>query len=221
MKEPARIRKLARDIAGRPVPWFVQWFDGTVGGDYGVGRPDFRMVDERCVFRALAEHRCFICGDRIVGRTVTFAIGPMCVVNRISAEPPSHWECAKYACTVCPWMLNPDRDRRENNMPAEKVTPTGMVERNPGVIVLWKTTHYKPVRVDRNTILCTFDQDPTHVEWWTRGRRATRDEAIESLDAGVPFLLAAARGQVGGPEADIADRLAIATRYLPEATVPA
>lgn len=185
-REPRRIAKLPHDRAGRPVPWFVQWFDGPTWSEAGDGTPDFRVTDERKIFRALKERRCFICGEPFHGPTETFPIGPMCVVNRISAEPPSHYDCAEHAVHVCPWMLNPAKGRREANLPEGKIDPAGMVGRNPGVIVLWKTRGHEAIRV-RGTTLLELGP-PARLTWWAEGRPAEAREIAESFASGVQLI---------------------------------
>src|ERR1700757_2055277 len=96
---PARIQSLPVDARGFPVPWFVEWFhaDGTPfeypemsirAGDY----PDFRVVDSRKFGIAHREKRCWVCGGPR-GKYVAFVIGPMCAINRVSSELPSHRDC--------------------------------------------------------------------------------------------------------------------------------
>src|SRR5262245_39698608 len=83
---PPRIKRLPLDARGYPVPWFVAYVDGV---------PDFRIVDTPKIGVAWNKQRCWICGGQL-GRYLAFAIGPMCAVNRVSSEPPSHLECAMY-----------------------------------------------------------------------------------------------------------------------------
>ena len=65
---------------GYPVPWFVAWVDG---------RPEFRAVRPGQVEHALKHRLCWVCGTSL-GRFKTFVIGPMCGINRTTAEPPCH-----------------------------------------------------------------------------------------------------------------------------------
>ena len=51
---PGRMRALPVDHRGFPVPWFVQWFDeGSKPVLYGVGTPDFRVIDPARIFQAV------------------------------------------------------------------------------------------------------------------------------------------------------------------------
>jgi len=40
--------------------------------------------------------RCWLCGQPL-GKFMCFVVGPMCAINKTSAEPPSHRDCALYA----------------------------------------------------------------------------------------------------------------------------
>lgn len=91
---PPRIAKLPTDERGYPVPYFVEWIDG---------KPDFRVMSSKNLARAVKYRRCWICGEEL-GRFLCFTIGPMCGVNRISSEPPSHYDCARFAVSACPFL---------------------------------------------------------------------------------------------------------------------
>lgn len=185
---PARIASLPRDHRGYPVPWFVVWFDPNERPvARGEGVPDFRVVMPGAL-QAAINGACWICGGKI-GRNQTFVIGPMCAVNRNSAEPPSHHECADYSARACPFLSRPHARRRENAMPGEATEAAGiMLSRNPGVTLLWTTRSYRPYR-DPITGGVLFDiGEPSKVEWIAEGRTATREEVMASIDSGLPHL---------------------------------
>src|SRR5215471_20238556 len=98
---PERVAKLPRDEKGRPVPWFVAWPDG---------KPDFRCVDAPKIYIAYRDQLCWICGEKL-GKFLAFPIGPMCAVNHIASEPPSHKDCAIYAAMACPFLATPKMHR--------------------------------------------------------------------------------------------------------------
>lgn len=177
---PSRISTLPRDQRGFPIPWFVAFIDGVA---------DFRVVDVEKTKRAIAESRCFICGEAL-GRFGAFIVGPMCVVNRVSAEPPSHRECAVWSVRACPWLLNPSAPRRETNVPegvAEAGPDGSMIRRNPGVQMVWIMRAFKVLTFDDGGLL--FDiGEPVEVLWFREGRSATRDEVDEALRSGLPIL---------------------------------
>ncbi len=173
--------KLPVSKAGYPVPWFVAWVDG----DW-----DFRVIGPGKVADAHNGGRCWLCGERL-GAYKAFTIGPMCTVNRISAEPPSHLDCAEYAVMACPFLSKPNMRRNENDMPAEGKNPAGiMIRRNPGVTALWVTKSYRLMR-DGDGVLFRVGP-PQHVHWYREGRQATRAEVLASIDSGLPLLEAAA-----------------------------
>jgi hypothetical protein len=72
---PSRIAKLQVSAEGFPIPWFVQWIKGE---------PDFRIMDGEKLSIAVRHKRCWICGEQL-GQFMCFAIGPMCMINRVSA----------------------------------------------------------------------------------------------------------------------------------------
>jgi len=191
---PVMIARLPRNKANYPVPWFVWWNDEGV--------PDFRVVKPGAVPQALALRLCWICGHAFLPReNRAFTIGPMCAVNRISAEPPSHYGCAVFAATRCPFLIRPQMTRRERHMPAEAVPPAGFsIRRNPGVALVWVTVHkgWHAFRDGDGGIL--FDVgEPRRVRWYAEGRAATRAEVLASIESGLPLLLDAAGA--GGAEA--------------------
>jgi hypothetical protein len=192
---PARIARLPRDHRGFPVPWFVQWFSiGDYGEpgtptDFGVGAPDFRVVDTRKLHHAIRFPSCWVCGEPM-GQHRVFIIGPMCAINRVISEPPSHRECAEFSARACPFLSQPRMRRNEVDLPPGGVEPGGIaIRRNPGVICLWETRDYKPTmaRAGNEGVLFRLGE-PTRVDWWSRGRPATRDEVLASIESGLPAL---------------------------------
>ena len=115
---PPRVAVLPVNKAGYPVPWFVDR-DADVNG-----QPDFRYADPRKLDRAIAYSLCWVCGQRR-GVHASFVIGPMCSVNRVSAEPPCHLDCAIYSARACPFVANRKMVRRDRQMPLGKLDPPG------------------------------------------------------------------------------------------------
>ncbi|UPK08388.1 hypothetical protein IVB05_37365 [Bradyrhizobium sp. 170] len=141
--------------------------------------------------------RCWLCGEPL-GKFMVFVIGPMCSINKGSAEPPSHRECALYAVQACPFLTQPRMRRNERDMP-EHLEPAGiMLRRNPGVTMMWTTLHYSIFKDGHGGAL--FDVgDPERVEFFAEGRAATHDEIMASIDSGLPILRGMAERD--GPEA--------------------
>lgn len=172
---PARLRNLPVDERGYPVPWFVAWVDG---------KPEFRAMDGKKLHEAITWRRCWTCGGQM-GRYGTFVIGPMCAVNRTSAEPPSHRECADFSVKGCPFLSRPDMRRRETDLP-EGHSAGVMIKRNPGVILLWVSRDWQPWNAG-NGVLIDIGE-PVEVSWWREGRAATRAEVLESIESGLPLI---------------------------------
>lgn len=201
---PPSIAALPRNAAGYPVPWFVADVDGG---------PDFRCARAEAASQAIRQRLCWICGRARRGES-TFVVGPMCAVNRVSSEPPSHRACAIYAARACPFLATPERERRDSNMPDGTIDPPGvMIRRNPGVALVWSSATWTPL-VDG-----LFDiGEPWEALWFARGELATREQAIESIEAGIPALVNAATvdGEVSPADLEDLRRLVVrASRYLP------
>jgi hypothetical protein len=205
--------RLPVDRRGFPVPWFVVWVNGE---------PEFRVADAQKRTRAVIENRCWVCGDRL-GRYKAFVIGPMCAVNRVSSEPPSHRDCGEYSARACPFLSQPDMVRRYDRLPAHADAPGIAVQRNPGVTLVWVTKDYVLKRVQREGgggLLFRIGA-PIETLWYAHGRPATRDEVLASFHSGLPLLQAVADEE--GPKARAAlDDMVNAARALlpsPEAEV--
>lgn len=199
---PVRIARLKIDERGYPVPWFVAWVDG---------KPDFRIADGDKIYTAVRFKRCWICGEPL-GRYLAFVVGPMCTVNRISSEPPSHTECATFAVKACPFLVLPKATRRDANLPEDHKDPPGVfISRNPAVTAIWITHSFKPRHVDGGVLFSMGD--PSAVLWFTKGRRATHAEALASFDSSLPALREIAGAE--GASADLERYIEAALPLLP------
>ena len=205
---PERIAALTRDARGYPVPKFVHWVNGV---------PDFRVMDPKHLARCVSRHRCWICGG-LLGRYQTFVIGPMCTVNRISSEPPSHKECAAYAAQACPFLALPEMRRIDHKMPEGVAVSGVMLEHNPGVTCLWTCVNYKAFRPAPEGVLFKIG-DPTSVEWWAHGRQATRPEVEAAFARGMPFLETLAQQEGPAAVKDLKNGYRRALVYLPRAVL--
>lgn len=200
---PSKIRALPRNDAGYPVPWFVATVDGN---------PDFRVIRPGGIAEAYDGQLCWICGQRRPRKAAdAFVIGPMCAVNRVSAEPPSHRECAIFAARACPFLANPKKRRREHGKPEEAVSPAGeMITRNPGVALVWCSNTWSPFR-EGEGVLFNVGR-PLETLWFAEGRLATRAEVMASIDSGLPILAEMANDE--GPDA-VEALAAMVRRALP------
>ena len=180
-ERPRRMQPLPLDERGFPVPWFVAFIDD---------KPDFRVIRENGVALAHNKELCWLCGERR-GSKFSFVVGPMCGVNRVTAEPPSHTECAEYAVRACPFLTKPLATRRERDMPEDAGIAGVMIKRNPGVSLLWTTKDYRPFRANApagtSGVLFRIG-DPTDLKFYSQGREATREEIDHSIATGLPLL---------------------------------
>lgn len=201
---PRYIQALPTDKRGFPVPYFTPIIDGV---------PDFTTADSRLIRRAHTWGLCWICGQRR-GRMAAFVIGPMCSVNRISIEPPSHPECAEWASRRCPFLARPLAKRAEQH--GFTAPPPGiMLEHNPGVTLIWWTLRYRMQPLDNGVM---FDiGKPERVMFRREGRDATRAEALDALNLGLPKLRALAEEEGAEAVADMNARLAEAMKFFPAA----
>jgi hypothetical protein len=198
---PAAIERLPRD-RGYPVPWFVAWMDDEGHPvPRGHGTPDFRVIHPDAIQEAVTQEICWICGEPFRSRILSYAfvIGPMCAVNRVSAEPPSHVACADWSARACPFLTRPHMDRRESNVPLDAKEPAGiMLRRNPGVALVWLTKTARGLGAPEGGLLFHVG-DPTQVRFYREGRKATREEVLESIESGLPTLQELADAE--GPKA--------------------
>jgi hypothetical protein len=177
LEVPDRMKRLPINDQGYLIPFFVPYYDG---------KPEFRGFDPQKMAICVRHKRCWLCGEQL-GRYMTFVIGPMCAVNRVSAEPPSHHRCAEFAVLACPFLTQPKMRRNEKDMP-DHLEPAGiMLRRNPGVTLMWTTLSYKVFKDGQGGALFNVG-NPEHVEFYAEGRKATRAEIMESISSGLPIL---------------------------------
>jgi hypothetical protein len=181
---------------------------------------DLRVADGGAQRAALTHGLCWVCGFPFTRQEDrAFVIGPMCAVNRTSAEPPSHVECATYSAQACPFLSTPRMTRRERHLPEGTSEPGGiMLRRNPGVTLVWVTSYRGWGKRRDPAGGYVFDiGDPRSATWWCEGRPATRAEVEASIDSGLPSLQGMAEDE--GPEsvAKLERMLAVAREVLPAA----
>jgi hypothetical protein len=179
---PGGIARLPQDKHHRPVPWFV----AQIGG-----KPDFRVIRPGGTELARQHKLCWVCGlpfQRQEDRA--FVIGPMCAVNLVSAEPPSHRDCAVYSALSCPFLTTPGMTRRERRLPEGAADPAGtMIRRNPGVALVWVTGYrsWSAFSDGQGGTLFRIGEAKEAL-WFACGREATRAEVLASIDSGLPLL---------------------------------
>jgi ferredoxin len=179
---PQRMNALPVDERGYPVPWFVAYIDG---------KPDFRAIRPGGINSAINRRTCWLCGQPL-GVKMVFVIGPMCAVNRVTSEPPSHRDCAEFAVQACPFLTHPMAKRNEHDLPVHGKQPAGIhLDRNPGATCLWSTRSFTRFNAPGGMLIELGP--PESVSWWAHGREATREEVLTSVDTGMPHLLALAQ----------------------------
>jgi len=205
---PDKMRKRPLDARGYPVPWFVEWIGG---------KPDFRVMDTRKYKLALDKRRCWLCGAQL-GKFATFVAGLMCIVNRTSAEPPSHIECAKFAVRGCPFLTIPTAQYREANLPANSTSTPGSIMDNPEVSALWTCDTWQAFHVMEGERISTLVQfgDPKSVTYWKQGRPATDAEVHETFWRRLAILQRAAEQDGGGAPVELARRVDAALFWMPD-----
>ncbi len=180
-QRPDRIAALPLSKQGYPIPWFVATLED--------GTRDFRIISHERLAEAVKLGRCWVCGQNLGGYKA-FTIGPMCAVNRISAEPPSHRSCAQYAAVACPFLSRPEMVRRETGLEElGTVKPPGMIERNPAVALVWVCRDYAG-KMTRGRALFEIG-DPIALEFYHRGQPASFAQVCDSIRTGLPALLQA------------------------------
>jgi len=197
---PARMKSLPRDSVGRPIPFFA----AVVNGEH-----DFRFMDSKRLVEAIRDQLCWVCGSRLNRQRGSdaprgvFVAGPMCLVNRTSAEPPSHTDCATWSAKACPFLTKPAKERRETNMPDNISEAAGlMIARNPGVTALISSLRWKVWNPKRETgiggdgLLFEFSRIE-NVLWMTEGRQAFSHEVLASIETGLPDLIRVAQSEPG------------------------
>ena len=110
---PPRIAKLPISPQGYPVPYFVPWKDN---------QPMPQAADPVKRMKCIRAGLCWVCGEPL-GTYKAFVLGPMCIVNRVTSEPPCHRECAEYTVKACPFLTKPAM--RRNPTEIEKQAAPG------------------------------------------------------------------------------------------------
>jgi hypothetical protein len=123
------------------VPFFVR----TEGGKPVFAGPPL-AVKPAC----LRDGLCWICGHGLQNRSYAFVIPPAGVVSRVTSDPPSHRDCARYALRACPFLKR-------------------------SVAVLWRCSAYGVRSQGGGEPLLTLGPARA-VEWWCDGRPATPPE---------------------------------------------
>ena len=199
---PSRMARRPVDRRGFPVPWFV----AKINGEW-----DFRAIRPDGMVEAYRKRLCWLCGEKL-GRFMAFVIGPMCAINRVSSEPPSHRECAIYAVRACPFLTKPNMRRNEKDLPGGNVAGIHL-DHNPGVSLIWICRGYRPIKTITGTLFEIGPPNETH--FYSKGRIATRVEILDAIDKGLPYLREMA--SIEGAEKELDEHIERAMKLVPAA----
>lgn len=193
IRMPARMARRPISDKGFPVPYFV-----TVKNEQGEW--DFRAVTAEPIMACVKRRLCWLCGEPL-GQYLCFVIGPMCSINRVSSEPPSHRDCAEYAVQACPFLSRPNMRRNEEGLgPIENSSTAGIpIAHNPGVSLLWITKSYRPISDHKGGVLFEIGP-PLEVYWYKERRKATRREIDDAINKGLPYLRKTAAAENALPD---------------------
>lgn len=185
-------------LRGRPrhngyvVPFFVSWFigDQMVNENEPGAKPSFPTIDMGRLLTCRKHSRCWICGNKLAAFK-TFVFGPASALARMSYEPPSHRDCARYAAKVCPFIINPkhkhvtERAKPYHMKEGESVLPE-VSPHHPGIVALYTVKSYTFKMQDRARGIGIFElPEPENVEFYIEGRRATVVEVVNGVRSAI------------------------------------
>ncbi|WP_443750333.1 hypothetical protein [Asticcacaulis solisilvae] len=202
---PTGMRTLPLDERGIPVPWFVDWPGG---------KPDFRIVDGRKLIDGWKQDLCWICGQRLFAFRA-WIIGPVSLINRCTAEPPAHPECARTALTHCPFLSNPEMKRNKAALPVRQSGGGELVEHNSGLSCAWITKGRGGEMINPGNGLMFRIFEPHTVEWFRNGTRAGAEDVHAGFEDAARRLRDSDRRH--GPAAlhNLEGRISACARWLP------
>lgn len=135
---PDRMRDLRRDKRGYPIPANV-----LIDNE---GNPHFTINDHTIRRKHIKEQLCAICGKKLLrGRWSVGGPASSLTEDGVFYDSPLHYECARYALQVCPYLAMPkyakridartlDPSKLDNHAPIF-VDPT-QIENRPPVFVM-------------------------------------------------------------------------------------
>lgn len=169
IKLPDRIARLPKDERGYPVPFFVQWFDAAgQPTEWGVGKPDQRLADERKLYVCREKSLCWICGEPLA-YWIGFIGGPKAVGNRTFADGPMHLECAEFSVRACPHLTHPGAKRREGGAKELSYKPEGLTESPIEKVAVYVCRGYETMEARRGFLW--RPKAPKEVRWFRAGER--------------------------------------------------
>jgi hypothetical protein len=194
---PHEMRKLPRDERGFPI-FAIALIDES-------GKAHFAINDHRKVVQIAIEHRCGLCGRRLVKGEQWFIGGILSAFHERGAyiDPPMHEACARYALLACPHLAN----ARYGGLDMDKVAQRA-AEASPSYEMAFADNTMiagRPVCfVLARATACTFDLEATqvvfhpkrpypHFECWRDREMLPRDEAKQLIEDVLAMKVASTR----------------------------
>jgi hypothetical protein len=103
--------------------------------------------------------------------------------------------------------------RNEKDLPEEHSHAGLMIRRNPGVTLIWTTLDYAPFKAPNGVLFRIGDS--VKIEFFRRGRAATREEILASIESGLPELRKAAEEDGDEGVAEMEKAYAAALKLVP------
>ena len=167
---PRKMNALMRDRRGYPVPY-------TVLRDSD-GVPHFAVNDSERVLRCIREKRCAICGTRL-DREMWLVGGPLSAFLTAGRyrDPALHYECARYALQVCPYLASRKYSGRIDTagIDFDKVPPamlfadSTMLPEHPEVFVAICTSGIRDETPGGSFVTVVPNRPYIRVEFWQDG----------------------------------------------------
>jgi hypothetical protein len=204
---PARVAALPMTSRGFPIPFFVERVPGAAD-------LDFRVMSAENMIRAVRRELCWVCGQKL-GRFRAFVGGPLAAGQRLSAEPPSHSECAEFAARACPYLANPSGRHRATDMPEHGPLAGVHAEAHPEVVAVLIGRAHEVLQSGGAPMFRMAE--PVEVRWFRVGRPASRADVLAALPAARDSFLSLSRKPGAEAEGEFARIEAAVLASLPAA----
>ena len=126
VKMPEAISRLKREERGYPIPFFA-----SIGPD---GKADLRIASASKPYICHKEKVCWVCGGSLAAQS-SFIGGPSSAEHGTYSDGPMHRQCAEYALQVCPYLVIPNANRNQHNLPPTRPVPSNVTMAKPDCFV--------------------------------------------------------------------------------------
>lgn len=175
---PERMRCLPVDPRGYPVPV-------NVTRDRN-GKPNFAANDESVRQMLFREDRCGICGGKLLrGRWSIGGPGSALHPDGAFLDPPMHYECARYAVQVCPYLAMPAYAKSVSKIEPMSYGPVKggiaynptMFSNRPDLFLLVMYVRQKLSYHEKHVVRSLKPQRPFRsIEYWREGVQIAENE---------------------------------------------